>query len=851
MTRVALRGIRSHLGRFLLSILAVLLGVGFVAGTFSLRAMMSATFDDIVESGTNADTYVQGTKIEATGGDAMTGFAGAQQFPIELVDVIAEADGVAGVVPDVSGSIVLVGADGTAVMSSGPPSFGMGLDMNTVDTAIWMADGREPTGPGEIALETAALERSGLAVGDTTTVVLAGEIREVEVVGEVGFAAPMAGAIMVGLDMETAMAAYAPDGMIDLVGVYAEDGVSQTELVTSVEATLTGVPGTDSVEVLTGDQMRDDGREQWQSMLGFISTFLLVFAGIALFVGTFIISNTFAMVVRQRQREFAMLRAVGASPSQVFASVLGQAAVIGVVGSLLGVGAGVGLVAGLQQLFAGMGMELSGRIPLDGFTIAISVITGTVVSLVAAVVPARKAALTAPVEAMRDDVVSHDRASRWRTAAGAVLLVGGLAAVAAAATGVIADNRPTLLGVGAGAIVISVLMLAPTIVPAVLGVLAAPAVRGMRPLGGLAKGNVTRHPKRTASTAGALMIGMALVGAASVIAASAQASVRDVVDNESQADLLLQSATWDVPAELVSEVAALDGLQRVDSFRGAPGTAVDGEVAPVVGAPVGFFDQTLTVPVVDGATASMADGQAVVQELAAEPKGWEVGDTLTIAGSRGTVDVTIGAVIDSRAIGASVILPDQVLDTVADPTSTMTDTVFLLAEPGADIAQIRDQVTELAAPYVVVSVMDGEEFGDAVAQQVNQMLVILYALLGLSIVIAVLGIVNTLALSISERTREIGLLRAVGLGRLQLAGVVTIESVLTAVFGTVLGIGVGAGLAATMSTVFRDEGFTSLVIPWGPLGGLLGLAVVVGALAAVWPAVRAARMDVLEAIAYE
>lgn len=849
MTRVALRGIRSHLGRFLLSILAVLLGVGFVAGTFSLRAMMSATFDDIVESGTNADTYVQGTTIEATGGDAMTGFAGAQQFPIEMVDVIAEADGVAGVVPDVSGSIVLVGADGTAVMSSGPPSFGMGLAPD--ETAIWMADGREPTGPGEIALETAALESSGLAVGDTTTVVLAGEIREVEVVGEVGFAAPMAGAIMVGLDMETAMAAYAPDGMVDLVGVYAEDGVSQTELASSVEATLAGVPGTDSVEVLTGDQMRDDGREQWQSMLGFISTFLLVFAGIALFVGTFIISNTFAMVVRQRQREFAMLRAVGASPSQVFASVLGQAAVIGVVGSLLGVGAGVGLVAGLQQIFAGMGMELSGRIPLDGFTIAISVITGTLVSLVAAVVPARKAALTAPVEAMRDDVVSHDRASRWRTAAGAVLLVGGLVAVAAAATGVIEDNRPSLLGVGAGAIVISVLMLAPTIAGAVLGVLAAPAVRGMRPLGGLAKGNVTRHPKRTASTAGALMVGMALVGAASVLAASAQASVRDVVDNESQADLLLQSATWDVPAELVSEVATLDGLQRVDPLRVAYTTAVDGEVTPVVGAPVGFFDATLTVPVVDGATAAMADGQAVVQELAAEPKGWEVGDTLTVAGSVETVDVTIGAVIDSRAIGASVILPDAVYDTVADPTSTMTDTVFLLAEPGADVAQIRDQVTELAAPYVVVSVMDGEEFGDAIAEQVNQMLVILYALLGLSIVIAVLGIVNTLALSISERTREIGLLRAVGLGRLQLAGVVTIESVLTAVFGTVLGIGVGAGLAATMPTVFRDEGFTSLVIPWGPLGALLGLAVVVGALAAVWPAVRAARMDVLEAIAYE
>lgn len=848
MTRVALRGIRSHLGRFLLSILAVLLGVAFVAGTFSLRTMMSSTFDDIVGAGTNADTYVQGVEVEGSG-TGTNGSTALEHFPLELVDVIADAEGVAGAVPDISGAIVLVGADGTAVRSTGPPSFGLGLHPD--DRTLWIADGRAPTGPGEIALETAALERSGLAIGDSTTVVLAGGIQEVEVVGEVGFAAPMAGAIMVGLDMATATAAYAPEGRVDLVAVYAEDGVSESASAESVAAAIDGADGAELTEVLTGDVLRDRTAEQWTSMLGFISTFLLIFAAIALFVGTFIISNTFAMVVRQRQREFAMLRAVGASPSQVFSSVLGQAAVIGVVGSLLGVGAGVGLVAGLQQIFAGMGMELSGRIPLDGFTVAVSVTTGTLVSLVAAAVPARRAALTAPVEAMRDDVASHDRASRWRTGVGAVLLSGGLVAVLAATTGVIEDDRPTLLGVGASAIVLAVLLLAPTIVPAVLGVLAAPAVRTLRPLGALAKGNVTRHPKRTASTASALMIGMALVGAASVIAASVEASVRSVVDNESQADLLVQSATWDVPDDLVTELMALDGLEQVGPLRYDPATSVDGEASAVVAAPAGFFERVLTVPVVDGATQTMADGQAVVQEFAVESNGWAVGDTIAVAGGSGSVDVRIGAVIDTRAISSAVIVPDSVYDAVANPVTSVTDTVFLLAEPGTDLAALRAQVTELAAPYVVVSVMDGEEFGDELAGQVDQVLVILYALLGLSIVIAVLGIVNTLALSISERTREIGLLRAVGLGRLQLASAVTIESVLTAVFGTVLGIGVGAGLAATMPSVFRDEGFTALVVPWGPLAVLLGLAVVVGVLAAAWPAIRAARMDVLEAIAYE
>lgn len=848
MTRVALRGIRSHLGRFILSILAVLLGVSFVAGTFSLRSMMASTFEDIVESGTNADTYVQGAEIISAAEAGMEGMVSYAPLPLELEGQIREVEGVAGVVPSVQGSIVLVGKDGTAVMSTGPPSFGMGLHPD--ETALSIVDGRAPEGADEIGLETAALERSGLAIGDITTVVIAGELREVEVVGEVGFDAGMAGAIMVALDLETATAAYAPDGTTTLFSVYAKDGVSQTELRNGVASALDGIPSASGVDVLTGDQMRDATSEQFSSMLGFISTFLLVFAAIALFVGTFIISNTFQMVVRQRQREFAMLRAVGASPGQVFASVLGQAAVIGVVGSVLGVGAGVGLVAGLRQLLAGMGMEMSGDIPLDGFTIAVSVVTGTLVSLVAALVPARRAALTAPVEAMRDDVVAHDRAARWRTGFGAVLLAGGLVAVASAAMELTDDGGP-LLGAGAGAVVVAVLMLAPVMVPSALSVLAAPAVRGLKPLGGLARGNVARNPRRTASTAGALMVGMALVGAASVLAASTTASMRDVVDNESGADLLLQSATSDVPGQLVTDLGSVDGLERVDPLRVAYGTTVEGDPESIVGVPAGLFGTALTVPVEDGDVASLAQGQALVQADDAEANGWAVGDTVTIAGPLGSIDVPIGAVIDSQAVGAALVLPDDLYDTVVDPTGSMTDTVFLIAEDGADLAQLREDVTAAAKPYVVVSVMDGEEFGDALAAQVNQVLVILYALLGLSIVIAVLGIVNTLALSISERTREIGLLRAVGLGRLQLATVVTIESVLTAVFGTVLGIGVGAGLAATMPTVFADEGFTSLVIPWGPLGGLLGLAVVVGALAAVWPAVRAARMDVLEAIAYE
>jgi putative ABC transport system permease protein len=847
VTRVALRSVRSHLGRFTLSILAVLLGVAFVAGTFSLRAMMSSTFDDIVNTGTTGDTYVRGGEVVESGDSAM-GFSTHAQIPLELEDQIRKVDGVAGVVPDLEGSIVLVGADGTAVMSSGPPSFGMGLhpDME----GITITDGREPVGPDEIVLESAALERSGLAIGDTTKVVLAGEIREVEVVGEVGFDAAMAGAIMVGLDWETAKAAYAPEGTTQLFSVYAEDGVSQTEVMRAVEAGLEGVAGTDGIEVLTGDQMRDETRESWDSMVGFMSTFLLIFAGLALFIGTFIISNTFAMAVRQRQREFAMLRAVGASPTQVFASVLGQAAVIGVVGSALGIGAGLGLVTIIREVFAGMGMDLSGSIPLDASIVAISVVTGTLVSLVASILPARRAALTAPVEAMRDDVARHDRASTWRTALGSVLLVGGLVAVFGATTETFGDGE-LALGYGAVAIVLAALMLAPTIVPAVLSVLAAPAVRVIRPLGGLARGNLTRNPRRTASTASALMIGMALVAAAATLAASMQESVKGIVASESRADLVAQSATWDVPAEFVADAEQVDGVERVIPLRYSYQVTVDGETTEVLGAAGDLFDQAMTVPVEDGSATALTDGQAAVQVSAAEDNDWAVGDTLTVAGALGEREVVIGELIDSRALGVPVILPDGVFDEVVPGSGAMIDTVFVMASPGVDPVQLHEDLAAAAKPYVVVSVMNAEEYTASIADQVDQMLVILYALLGLSIVIAVLGIVNTLALSISERTREIGLLRAVGLGRLQMASVVTIESVLTAVFGTVLGIGIGAGLAAGLPSVFADEGFTSLVVPWGALAVLLGLAVVVGAVAAVWPASRATRMDVLEAISYE
>ena len=847
MRRVALRGIRAHLVRFVLSVLAVTLGVAFVAGTFSLRAMLSSTFSEIVDSSLTGDVYVRGSQPAGSAAPTGGGLGDARNaIPLTLADDVAAADGVALALPGFTGPAVLVGADGTAVSSGQAPSFAQALYLD--DPSLRLTGGRPPAGPGEIALATETLAQSGLALEDRTTVVVAGSVRAVVVVGEVDFGAPLAGATIVFLDAGTARDAYAPDGLVQSITVYTDPGVSARALVDQLQPVVAAATG----EAVTGDLLRTDVRAAIDDALGFVATFLLVFAGISLFVGAFIIANTFAMSVRQRMREFALLRALGASPAQVFASILIQATVVGVLGSAIGVVAGFGLVTGLREVLDRFGMTLSGRIPLDARTVAVSLVVGTVVSIAAAALPARRAALTPPVEAMRDDVVVTERTLRWRALAGTLLTAAGVAAVLLAMARPVPDGG-RLLGAGASAVLVGVLVLAPVIARASLGVLAAAFVVTIRPLGRLARGNVTRNPRRTANTAGALMIGMALVGASSVLAASAQGSTRSIVAEASSADFVLRSALSDVPADAVAavtrlgEVAAADAVTLGSVVIGSTGDDAQPPTT-VVGLDPEAFGRTMTIETTQGSLARLAEGDVAVQQATARDEGWTIGTELALTSSTGSATVRVGAIIDSPAIPAPVVLPAELFDRLVPAAQRAVNLVFVKAAPGADLGELRAGLTRAVAPFVVVSVLDTEEFASELAGQVDQVLGILYALLALSVVIAVLGIVNTLALSVIERTREIALLRAVGLGRLQLAGTVMIESVLTALFGAVVGVGMGVALAATMPTIFADVGLTTLVVPWGTLGWILVLAAVAGVLAAVWPAIRAARLPVLDAV---
>ncbi|WP_454301034.1 ABC transporter permease [Salana multivorans] len=866
MLKVALRGIRAHLVRFLMSLLAVALGVAFVAGSFALRAMLSSTFDEIVDASTPGDVYVRAVPE----GDSSALMGGQSPVPPEAEPIVAGVDGVRLVLPEVQGSVVLVGSDGTAVAAGGgAPTYG--LAFHAEDPAVHVVAGRAPEGGAEIALESQALVVAGLAVGDRTKVVVAGEVREVTIVGEVAFETAAAGATLVLFPADVALADFGPQGpsQLAIYGVEAEgddDGADPVELAARVGEALESAQASGDLadvplEAVTGEALRQESKDAINEILGFITTFLLVFAAIALFVGAFIISNTFAMSVRQRMKEFAMLRAVGASPSQVFASILVQAGVVGLVGSAIGLAGGLALVEGLKAFLAAMGMELGGSVPVDATTVGVSIAVGTLVSIVAAAVPARRAALVPPVEAMREEVTTTDASLVPRSVTGAVLVVLGAGSVAMATADPGGELVGWWLGAGAGGVLVGMLLLAPVLVRLALGRMAWPFAVILRPMGTLARGNVTRNPRRTANTAGALMIGMALVGAASVIASSTQASVADIVERQTDADLIVTSATGTVPDGVLEAVTGVPGIAEAYTVRYAQaqvanedGTSlVDGPGPSLaVTIPGEAFGTALLVDAVEGdIAASLEAGESVVNVSFAP--GVAAGDRIVVTGAA-PVTLTVGAVVDSAIPRGPVTVNQEVLDQIAPPEAQATDSIFVVADrelSEEELVRLQDEVKEAVSPFVVVSVLTSDEFVSQLSSQVDQVLAILYALLGLSIVIAVLGIVNTLALSVIERTREIGLLRAVGLGRLQLSVTITIESVLTAVFGTAVGLVIGVALAATLPTIYADQGLSELDVPWGNLLLMLAVAVVVGVLAAVWPAVRASRLKVLDAVSYE
>ncbi|HEY6798489.1 MAG TPA: ABC transporter permease [Kineosporiaceae bacterium] len=839
MLRLTVKSVRGHLVRFVLTALAVTLGVAFVAGSFVLRDSINATLDNLLNSATKGlDVKVRGLPTKLAGQDGPR-----PQVPLALATRLAAVPGVARSEPDLRGTALIVGKDGLVVRNGGAP--GLGFAYSPDSASFTLVKGSAPTGPGEVLVEQSTLARSGLAIGDSTQALIGGTARQVRITGEVTFGA-LFGATAVLVDRATAEQAFAPGGTVESISLSAASGVSQEQLRARVAPLLPA-----SAEAVTGKKAADEATTGFQKGLGAFTTFLLVFAGITLFVGAFIIANTFSMLIAQRTRELALLRAVGASRGQVFRMVVGEAVLVGLLGSAIGIGFGLALTAGLKVLSkATTGVEIAGGLPVRPFTIVVSLLVGTLVTVVSAALPARRAARIAPVVAMRDDMIPAASSVRRRGVVGVVLMVIGALMLAA---GVLPKHAQwASIGFGAGILLIGTLVAAPLAARPLARVIGWPFVRFGGVVGRLATDNTMRVPRRTANTAAALMIGLTLVTGISVIAASIKASVADVVAKQLTADFVLTTAGSDgVPATLAPAISSLPGvdsvatLSRVDLAVGNVRTRATAATAK------GLAD-TMNINVVGGSLQSLGGSRVLVNQTTATDHGWQVGSQLTaqVGVVAGPQRLEVGGIIkDSPLLGPLIV--DRTLYQKAVPASRQQDLVALVRlKPAADAGAVRADLVSAVKPFLVVSVQNGDEFVNAQADQVNQLIGLLYALLGLAIVIAVLGIINTLALSVIERTREIGLLRAIGLRRNQLARMITVEAALTAVFGALLGTGLGLALGVAMQHALGGDGtFDVLSISWGTIIVVLLSAALAGVCAAVLPAIRGVRMNVLQAIA--
>ena len=844
MLHVTLRGLQGHVVRLLLTAFAVMLGVSFVTGTFVLRDSIDNTLGGLVaQSSRGSDVSVRDAQTKAVAPVSVDGSTVRPGVPLALVDQVAAVDGVARVMPNLQGTAILAGSDGIAVSNGGAPSLGFAYFAD--DPGFTLVSGRGPTGPGEVAVESSTLERAHLKVGDTTRAVIGDQAAEVTITGEVQVGSSLFGATAVLVDQITARRAFAPDSTVPSLSVTAAPGVSQAALRAAVGEVLPS-----NLEAVTGATVQSETETSMQKGLAFFTIFLLAFAGVALFVGSFIIVNTFSMLVGQRARELALLRAIGATRAQVIRSVLGEAVVIGVVGSALGIAFGLLIAAGagvaIRTFFD---TDIGTDLPVSATTVVSSVVVGVVVTVVSAVLPARRASRVAPVAAMRGDVGAVAGGLGRRGLIGLALLVSGVLVLGAAVTR--EEVSWPVAAVGAVAAVLGMLIGAPLATRPVLRVIAWPFVTLFGAVGRLARENALRVPRRTATTASALMIGLALISGISVLAESVKASVSSGVAEELTSDYVLNSGNVaPVPAPVAAAVRDLPAVRSVAalSFVDVRIGTLHTTAAAVSAADVA---DNFLVPMKSGRLSGLGRHAVLVDETTAGARGWHVGDSLTAAvGILSGESLRVGGIYrDSQAFGEGGVIVDRSLYDAALPSGQRADArLFVRAAPGADLPALRAELTDLVRPYLIVSVQDGPEFADAQGASVDTLINLLYVLLLFSVIVAILGIINTLALSVFERTREIGLLRAIGLRSRQLGSMITIEAVTTAAFGALLGTALGLGLGVALQRGLVSQGLTTLAIPWTLLLAMLLASGIVGVLAAGLPALRAMRMNILRAI---
>ncbi|MFD5876290.1 ABC transporter permease [Streptomyces sp. NPDC060322] len=853
--KTSMRNFLAHKGRMALSAVAVLLSVAFVCGTLVFTDTMNTTFDKLFAA-TSADVTVSPKK--AAGADDLPENGKPEALPASVVTEAAGADGVKKAEGAVTSmAVTLVDSRNKNLGSdTGAPTIAGNWTTNDL-RSMEITSGHAPRGPTEAMIDADTAEKHHLKLGDEVrTIAVTGDI-EARISGIASFTVTNPGAAVVYLDTATAQQKLlgAP-GVFTHISVTAEPGIGDTELKKNVAAAL---GGTAAYKLQTQEEAAAAGKDSMGSFLDVMKYAMLGFAGIAFLVGIFLIVNTFSMLVAQRTREIGLMRAIGSSRKQVNRSVLVEAVLLGIVGSVLGVGAGIGLAVGLMKLMGAVGMELSTKdLTVAWTTPVIGLVLGVVVTVLAAYVPARRAGKVSPMAALRDAGTPADARSGWiRAGLGLVLTGAGVAGLWATTRVDEASEGSLYLGLGVVLTLIGFIVIGPLLAGAVVRVLGLVVLRLFGPVGRLAERNALRNPRRTGATGAALMIGLALVACLSVVGSSMVASATEELDRSVGTDFIVQSNTGQLLVPQAAEaIEKVPGIERVTDYKvlAAKLTNPDGSTADEqVTAADPTYQRDLRRETVAGdlAKAYGENAMSVGSDYATLHR-IEVGDELTVAFKAGdTAKLKVAAItsdetnVDRGAKYINVTTAERHVTADRMPGNMI---MFASAEDGKEKEAYAALKSALAA-YPQYKVQNQADFKEDLKDQIGQLLNIVYGLLALAIIVAVLGVVNTLALSVVERTREIGLMRAIGLSRRQLRRMIRLESVVIALFGALLGLGLGMGWGTSAQKLLALEGLEVLEIPWPTILTVFVASAFVGLFAALVPAFRAGRMNVLNAIA--
>ena len=854
MLRLALKSAMGHKGRLFLMAMAIILGVAFIAGSYVFTDTMKAAFDVLFEQDSSIDMVVRA--------DVQFGFD-TGRVPASLVWAVADVPGVERVLPSVQGMAQPLDKDGQPIGGMGPPNLAFSWSEAEAElTEVVMREGRAPQGVNEVAIDVFTADKYGFALGDQISIILPNTVGEFTVVGTAGYgdADNLLGATIVLFDLETAQIALNFGENYSQLAVVLGPGADPEAVRSGIEGILP-----EGTEVITAGEQIEEGREGVATAVGFFNTVLLAFAFIGIFVGAFLIQNTYRIVVAQRTRELGLLRAVGATGRQVTWLVILEALVVGMIASALGVGAGVLLAVGLRALLGLMGIDFpQGNLTVMPRTVIVAMTVGTLVTVASAILPARKASRIPPVAALREQESTYFKSLRLRALIGAGVLAVGIALVLVGLyTPVWSPLAVT--GMGAAVTFIGVSVVAPLSARRFGLIAGSPLPRVFGVVGRLARENAVRKPRRTAATASALMIGVALVTVVATLVASAKHSVSATVADEVIGEFQVQTTSAGNPftgglspeigARLrdLPEVAVAAGY-RIGEWREPGGADVGTAYGPqaglqyLLGVDPGM-DRVIRMGITAGDYARLAERETVAlhEDYAAEG-GFAVGDRFPVEFPDGTTaDLEVVALYGADWFGTQVLISMTSFSLHYDWDRDQT-VVVGLAE-GVDAEAARPALEAVVADYPNAELNDMQQALDKTVAQLDLLLNVLTGMLAMAIIIALLGIANTLALSIMERRREIGLLRAVGMTRRQVRRMIRWEAVLIAVFGAVIGMLVGVGLGVAVVAAIGSG--ILLAIPWGNLAIYLVLAAVGGIVASIVPGWRGSRLDVLDSIAYE